>query len=276
MANEMTLEDKVGEALLRKVDISKTDIPCAIVPRVGQLVGLEGFLEKPMLKRAVVELWDRESFVAYIKNHKLPTSRIFANFVAETPKAECVMDYHGNGEAFWGLHRADLVMKNSKDWLLWMSHNKKRFGQRDFAEFIEENLHAFSQPSAAEMLEVVRDFKACTKAVFSSEVSEDNGDVVFHFEQKTSPEKTKRGKLEVPERFAIKIPVFEGEPAVEIEAWLRYDITEGVLTFRYVLKQPEKAREEEATRILAEIKKATDIPILTGTLISMPSPKDEL
>lgn len=246
----------------------KGKAPFMLVPDGVRVEDLEQYLDKPIATRATVKHTKVTSFVDYVNEHKVDASRIFARFTSDRFTLNAVIDYHEPlGIAARGLHTAELAMQYSDQWKLWRANSGKMMRQNLFADFIEENVDDFTQPKAAEMLEVVRDFRATRKATFGSVVNAANGDHQFAYTIETTPQKTTRSNLEVPEAFEIAVPVFDGEDTCAVKAWLRYDIsTEGHLALQYKLCNPEKILRAEGERILADIKERTSIIIYDGNV----------
>lgn len=74
------------------------------------------------------------------------------------------------------------------------------------------------------------------------------------------------GKLSIPEKFEISIPVFKGldSKRYTIEARFRYRLSSGTLTLRYDLVRPARVVENAFKSMLAEIQKASKTVVLFG------------
>jgi uncharacterized protein YfdQ (DUF2303 family) len=176
-----------------------------------------------------------------------------------------VLDYHGAlaGSPRWGEHRVDFTMRHSKEWLAWKSVDGKRMPQMEFAEFIEDNAPDIVDPSAATMIEVARDLRAKSEVDFGSTVQMQNGSVRFRYSEQTKGT-FGSGDIDVPEQFAISIPVYLGCDRVKVTARLRYRINSGKLTFWFNLLRAEAIEREAFYAARGAIEKALKITVIDG------------
>jgi uncharacterized protein YfdQ (DUF2303 family) len=183
---------------------------------------------------ANVKLSDAASFCKYFDLYRDDRSRIFADPV--TTSFQAVLDYHGAGERRpeFLSHKANLVMTKDERWRIWAGKSGTVFGQNEFAEFIEDHVSDIIEPSGADMLEIARDLKASIGGSFEARVVAKSGSVQMRYTE-TVDAKIGTGSVEVPDNFRIRIPVFYGEEPVEISVKLRFRISQGVLSFHYVL-----------------------------------------
>ena len=75
---------------------------------------------------------------------------------------------------------------------------------------------------------------------------------------------TTRGSLQLPLSFTIYIPIYFGEPPVEIQAFLRKKIDDGSLKIGYALNRVENKRQEEFHRIVDTIVNAVSLSTVYG------------
>ena len=210
------LDLKELKALVREADLDIRTVddggkPFILLPDAMAVKDMEFLLPQPLRKKVNVSIGRQASFVDYVNEHKGAWSRIFAALDDSTCEIVCVIDYHEpNGIPAWREHVVSYTLRSAREWKEWVAMDNKRMTQQEFAEFIEEHVSDFETPKAAVMLELVRDFKATKKAVFESGVNLVNGDVRSTYSQETTPAKTTKANLDVPETFEISIPCFEG------------------------------------------------------------------
>jgi len=233
------LGQKIGQP------IDKEIIHYAIVPSDCKLESLKAFQYPhgmpPDRIVQTVELRDSESFTAYVNKYADERTAVFAEPTKNSFLA--VLDYHLPGKPEFVSHRAGFKMIYDDRWVAWISNDKKVFSQTDFSEFLEDNALDIYRPDSATMLEVARDLRASTDMNFASKVTPKNGQTQFTYTEQINTT-VGTGNMDVPDVFSIRIPVFFGEKAVEIEARLRFRISNGKLSFFYKLKNPKEVEEQ--------------------------------
>lgn len=220
-------------------------------------------LNAPVRKRAKVLLRDVASFISYWKIHQEPRSVIFADDSVASFTA--VLDYHGGaGEpAGFRHHVATLALQRTVEWATWLGSNGKKMSQADFGLFIEDNTPDIVEPSAAEMLEISREFTAKKDVEFTGGVRLQSGQHAINYSETVSASVGK-GKIEVPERFKINVPPFVGFGSVTVEARLRYRIEGGKLMLWYDLIRPHKVMESAFHLAVSQISDGCERSVLLG------------
>ena len=127
--------------------------------------------------------------------------------------------------------------------------------QPEFAEFLDDNADDVVKPETARLLEIVRNFKATKAMQFKSAIDDQNGDVKFTFEENTAGAGGKTGRIDIPEKIEIGIPLFVGLPAYRLHARLRYQLAGPVLQFSFALVQPEKSVRDIVTEVVEDFEK---------------------
>lgn len=222
---------------------------------------------KPEYVKQTVSLQRTESLVNYVNRYKLTETTIFADIGAD--RLDAIIDYHGpstgpagNGADFLA-HRANLQLHKDAAWVLWTKIDGQMMSQLDFARFIEENADDISIPSAGELHDAIRDLQAHRKVNFTKAVRTSTDSENFEFAVEN--EARTKGGLELPTRFTLRIPVYFGEPTIEINAFLRWRIEEDSLKLGIALNRPDFIRQEEFQRIAREVGDATERPVIYGT-----------
>jgi uncharacterized protein YfdQ (DUF2303 family) len=194
--------------------------PYVVVPDDAKIESLEKLLRNPTRKRGKPQFQELESWVHYVNKHKDEHTMLFVDtrllaFLA-------VVDHHGKDLAGWSEHVALFTPLKTVEWARWEANNKKKFSQKEFAEFLEENLEQIIKPVGAEVLEVARRLEAQTSVDFTSAVRLDNGNQEFRYEEKTEAKAGEKGAVQVPSVFKLGLALFEGGVAYELTARLRY------------------------------------------------------
>ena len=241
-------------------------VPLAMVPEGCEIEGLERYLPSPTRIRQYVTVATVDSFIGYLDKFAHPTGAIFAN----EPKSQivAVLDYHGmagEAHASWCTHRLTLDLKKSREWHVWRGKHGLSLTQAQFADFLEDNNADIVHPEAASVLEAAMHLEATKTVKFRSALNLDNGATQFTYDE--AVEGKGKGTIKVPSRFTIRIPIMAGQHPTDIEARLRYRISdEGGLTFTYKLANPDKLLEDQFEAICVNIAEETGIVPFMGTL----------
>ncbi|WP_181880886.1 DUF2303 family protein [Crenobacter cavernae] len=253
------------------------DTPFVVVPENYRLEELGHLLPQPTRKTGLTSLHDADSFIAYVNDHKATESRIYADadFESGRIKFVAVLNEHSPGAeadinyAAWRDHRAAFIPRQTPEWKAWLGKNRTKFSQQEFGEFLEYHLPEIVAPDGtrypqpAKLLEFALNLEETKKVKFRSGQRLQNGAVQLEYVEEGDD--ATKGKLEAFESFAIGIAPFFNGSAYQIEAKLRYRITnEGGLTFWYELQRPEKALEDAARDLLEQVQNKTSVPVLFG------------
>jgi uncharacterized protein YfdQ (DUF2303 family) len=277
------------------VDIGKSVRQAAIVADGRTLLSLkpllDEYLEKPERRKGTVVAKDMASFVAIIRRFKSEASVGFADPAGGgkeggvPPSLMAVFDYHPAGgestKADWLLHRAHYVPALSDEYLAWKAKNGAFMSQQDFASFIEERITDVSSATLTELQEKFAELMQGTFATPSELVTLSRGleinvggtvknavrtssgeiSVVFnqaHTDAANQP-------IKVPNLFQIAIPVFYGGAAYRVNAWLRYRVNGGAITWGYQLVRPDIVFKDAFDEIVAKVREDTGVPVYVGT-----------
>lgn len=178
----------------------------------------------PPLIAQGVTLQSLDSLVGYANRFKTDDTLLFADIKASSIHA--ALDYHGPGKAAHLRHSAHMALPFSEEWKTWTEANGKLVSQLQFARFLEENAGDIVAPSGADLLEVCRDIQAVRKVDFTKAVRTASDNESFEYVDETTAT-TRKGNVEIPTKFKLEIPVYFGEAAVSLFAFLRWNLVEG-------------------------------------------------
>jgi uncharacterized protein YfdQ (DUF2303 family) len=207
--------------------------------------------------------YDVGSFCAYVNVFKGEGVRLFAmpSYLGARPHVTAIFDYHRPGSPDHSAHAATLHLRHSEEWQTWTA--AETFSQADFAEFIEERRRDITNPTAAELLDMVRQFKASRKVEFDSVLVQDNGDIRVTYDENTEA-KGKAAGVAVPAEMKLGIPVyFQGE-RFEVPVFLRYRLGTGKVSFAIKLDRPDYVENAAFECVLSEIAEATELTAHIG------------
>jgi len=243
----------------------------AIVPDGYALHDLEKYRGAPRRVRAKPTLLTEESFVDYVRQFSGGGSRIYANINGKPAQFVAVLDDNAGACApAFREHVATYRVEHSRQWDIWCAYDGKQMPQEKFAEFMEDNnSDVFDDngnlPSQAMMRDVSRDLQAKTHVTFDSRVKLDDGSHVFAYAETISGT-VKNGQLQVPERFAIAIPIFKGGSLYVLHARLRYRVTKDGLTMGYALIEADNLSDKILAEMMARIASSTQVMTVAGAV----------
>lgn len=239
------------------------------VPDTHHLVTFEADPVAPRRRSGIYRVRDLPSFVQFFGKHAGPNAEIYADLDQNVITA--VLNAPGGGDdTSYNDHRLVLDLRPSRQYKAWTELEKKELvPQAGFAQFIEDHSLDIVEPSSAELLQVARTIKA-TKAVdFEAGVDLVNGAVVFKYAETIGAKAGHKGEMEIPERIAIGIPLWDGGTLYKVTARLRYRITKDGLYLGIRLDQIEDSLDDGFSEYIGAISKV----LTDGQLIlSGPSP----
>jgi hypothetical protein len=255
-------------------------MPFLVTPD-SKVQSLEHLLAKPTTITESIEVADVASFAAYFDRFAESSATILGTHDETALEDPCrimaVLDYHTEPrkpvkegpEALsavpsWCNHRVELQAKVSEDFRLWAAHSGRLSRQRDFAEFIECNLHCIVQPAAAELLEVVTSLEATQNVEFKSAERLQDGSRQFRYEHTTKAKAGQQGSLEIPGTITLALPVFAYQDPVEVTALFRYRIEEDGLRLGYLIPRLDRVKQAGFEAICDEVNAATGRSLLRG------------
>lgn len=222
--------------------------------------------EAPPRKAGTVKLTDVASFCEYWSRQAEQTSYVYgaiqpAQFVA-------VFNEHGATPG-WRDHRAVFTLTHSKEWELWMKHNRQPFdGNEAFAMWLEDNLVDIIDPDPAKFMDIALNFRVRQGQTFGKAIRLQDGNIDFTYTNTVEGgAQNEAGKLTVPEEITISIPVWSGLNAesYRVKARFRYKLVSGALQIRYELIRPHKVVEQAFAHTLDNIERLTKAKVLFGS-----------
>ncbi|TXH43749.1 MAG: DUF2303 family protein [Desulfurellales bacterium] len=236
-----------------------------------QKIDKENLLLNPYRKKGQINLTDCASFIDYINRHKiadLTSIYCTADYAQSKIEFTAVINDHGGdlNDQQWRDYRAVYAPDFSEEWSRWSEKNGGHQTQVEFATFIEDNLNDIATapgfPSGKDLYEMALCFEANQDKTLKSKIRLQSGAIEFALAEKDDVQTIE--KMRMFERIAIGIPVFWGGTAYQIEARLKYRITQGALKFWYELIRADKVIEDATKTMIERIKTETAVPIYFG------------
>ena len=244
--------------------------PYALVPTDYRVLDLEHVMPAPIRKRGAIVTSDSPSFIAYLLKHcDADGSVIYAEIDSEASKCNllAVLNDHCNMAPQWRDHTCAFSPKQAVEWGRWLSKNKVKMSQSDFATWLEDNLPDIAtvptMPNGAEILAMALAFEANSDKRLRSKVNLQSGGFTFEFVDKEND--ATRSTMQVFERFTIGIPVFDGSTsAYPLEARLKYRENSGTVSFWYELIRPDRVFKTAVSDEVNSIIEKTGLLVVSG------------
>lgn len=263
--------DSAAEVLRHLIERSQAPIiidranPRILVPNGCSVVEVPNTMLNPVRKTAKRTFTDAESFCDYVNEQKLPQTRIYSPTATEFL---AVFDHHQTeantpdsveSKAGFGEHTAKLTLTHTPEWKTWSGKSTNRFSQRDFAVFIEDNQDDVTRPGSAELIDLIRTFRATSNAEFSSDVEDREGNSALSYVQQLKTKAGVKGDMEIPNDFDILVSPYEGGDKFTLKARLRFCVENGRLVLWYELVKLDRFLNNSVKQIAAAIHEATAI-----------------
>jgi hypothetical protein len=226
---------------------------------------------------ATVLVHDQASFIAYINRYKTEATQLFAEpgfLSGGSAKMQAILDYHraaANGEmkdkdnkkvtqANHTAHVANFVPRYSEAWTRWQAATKEPMEQAELAEFIEENRADIVDPSAAQMLDIVRTFKVKKDSEYDSLTYQADGAVKLHYSERVQ----QQGSTLFPEKLAIGIPVYFRGEVFKVGVFARFKLGGGKVRFQLKLDRDDVIEDEAFKAMIETVTGAVGIGAYLG------------
>lgn len=257
-------------------DITKVDPDGWAVPLVikadGTITAVEQYGSRPVMIRQDVTLHDTVSFADYVNRFKDSNTVVFGDQIALSFGA--VLDYHeapypeASADARWCRHRAIVTLLQTDEWKDWTSKHGKEMNQTDFSAWFEDRIPDIKTPDSAVIIEMARKFEAKKDVSYNGRIDPDTGSVALRYDETVSGVQ-REGSVAVVRKFVLEIVPFLGAEKVEVEARIRWRVTDGELLLRYELIRHKQVLEA-AFRAEFDDVKATipGVTILAGPIPS--------
>jgi uncharacterized protein YfdQ (DUF2303 family) len=221
-------------------------------------------LSTPRYIHQAVTVQALDSLVEYVNVFKTPNTMLFADIMANSITA--LIDYHGRDQKAQNVaHRVTMALPYSEEWKLWTSIDGKMMGQLEFARFLEENHPDIAQPNAAELIEMARDLHAARNIKFTKVVRTDSDNENFTAEDTTTlGSRSSGGGIELPRQFTVRIPVYFGEEAIDMSAFLRWKVGDEGMQLGIKLWRPEHVRQAMFKQIVVGAAEQTTLTAVFG------------
>lgn len=198
---------------------------------------------------------DLDSLAEYSNIYKAENTRAFLN--ANAPKFRVHFDYHDPAKGRQhDEHVAEFKPMFHPDYQKWGVVLGQAIDQEAYAEFIEDMMHTIAEPSAAVLLDAIKDFEIGTDIRFKKVLNDRTGNASIVYEQEDRELTT-----ELPRNITLVLPLFLGADPVSLGAMVSYRAVGG--TLKFVIKAPgmDKLERDVIEDMAEEFKSRTTIPL---------------
>lgn len=221
----------------------------------------------PVRKRGQYDVRDVASFLAYYEKHAQDTAEIWVAPDCIT----AVLNANGglDGAPAWEDHRLTLKLQFSVEWRRWQTMSGVFYSQQDFATMLDDAVGDIAEPDMATVLEVASSLEAAKQVQFESAFRTDNGQRGFKYIETITARAGQKGQLDIPEKFILRVRVFEGQEPILIPARFRYRLNGDNLKLGIVIDRMPEVVEAA----LADVNAAITESIQKGTVFTGPAPR---
>lgn len=243
----------------------------ALVPEGWRLetVDTSAYGTEPTRSTGTVVVYDAASFLAAVAQRSLEGRPPVAYADESRVALVAILDDDQGDSAGWRQYRIELALRHTPEWQAWKERNDHPMGQEAFAYFVEEHAREFRQPTAADMLELASTIEGTKSAQFKAGVRLKDGTRQVGWAETMDARAGSSGQLGIPDRFLIAVRPFIGSAPFEVEAWLRFRISDGHLQLSYKLDRPDLVEKAVFDDVVGEVIAAGDA---APTILRGPAP----
>lgn len=185
-----------------------------------------------------------------------------------------VLDYHGDarkGDREEAVpqrctHSVTLSCPYDLDYAKWKKIFDEPLSQNDFGNVLEDLVHTIAEPAVADLEEAIDSLRIDKAVRFQSKVNRRNGNVTFVYDEVDSPGQTDSGgTVSLPEEVKIVVSIFQGGPAIQLTAKLRYRLDKGQVKFILVVPGLDAIERDQFRRIAEDVRQVTNTPVFYTT-----------
>ncbi len=227
----------------------------------------------PRRRTGTVQLGSVESLIAYVNHFKAGDDSDAVGFApAEPPGVTVIFDYHASGSASdegaaWCDDRVSFACKLSRQWDLW-TENEGEDGAKNqvaFGDFIEANQVDLASregfATSVEMIAMARNLVVNRGVKHQFEFNKTTGAKVLIVKD----EHDSATSTVIPPKFALSIPIFEGDDKLyPVEALLHMSMESGRPEFTYTLQNKELCLEHALKSLRERVAEGCKIPVFVG------------
>jgi uncharacterized protein YfdQ (DUF2303 family) len=240
------------------------DLKILVTPPGWRTNQLTELLPAPLKIQSEIVVNDVESFSSYLADFvdQGTPPRVFAD--EATKSIVAILDAHQKNKPSHQYHRVTLLMHESPEWEIWKKFCGEYVNKSVFTRFIENNMEQIiGEFSGVKLLEMCRDIRATSgsSAEFKEDLESGQRQLAVSNESGVTAGKS---RIAFPELINVQLRVFKGDIEFDFQARLRWDYTDGQLTFAIDLKDYRIVEELCFLKIAEQVATKTELHVLTG------------
>lgn len=201
---------------------------------------------------------EAKSYSEYINKFKLEDTAIFSD--AERGTMKCVIDYHGKEQAAHCGQVINFLPAKSDQWKAWRNiTDMGTLSQRQFLEFIQENMEDITDPDGATLMDMAANFQGIKKAKFKSGMRLSDNTVQMQWEEEVKEGDGEKGQISFPTELTVGLPVYQGDIAYKMKVFLYYSIDDGQLIFSLKRHRSSSILKDAMAELAKQVEEATGI-----------------
>ncbi|MGH8446486.1 MAG: DUF2303 family protein [Solimonas sp.] len=217
----------------------------------------EDKLPAPARINRTVEAHEIGGFISYVNRFKSDATAQYCTG-DKAPSLLARLDDHQPGKPSHVEHVVKYPCPVTEEWTRWLTMSKKLCGQKEFAEFIEDNIRDIVEPSGSAFLTAVTTFSDSRSVEMKSAQRLSDGMVQFSYTEKEGSAQ----QVQFPTKLQIAVPIFMGvETRYALEARVKYRIKEEQLVLWFELDRPDLVRRAAYTELLEKVEKETALQV---------------
>jgi len=195
-------------------------------------------------------------FISYVNRFKSEKTALYCTS-DKSPSILARLDDHQPSAPSHVEHMARYGCPVTEEWGRWNAKHKANMDQKEFAEFIEDNIRDVAEPTGVEFLSAITNFRDTRQVEFNSAQRLSDGMVQFSYVEKETAQ-----QVRFPTEIKIAVPVFMGlDTLYAVNARVKYRLKEGALTLWYELDRPDLVKREAYEELLTLVETETKLHV---------------
>lgn len=202
-------------------------------------IDLDGYAETPRFHKYHLDVRTARDFIQAVERHATTKdAEIITYLHTDTPPVAQARLTAGSSINPGNPHGGAITLYayTTKEWDSWINKSDMWLTQEDMADFLDRNRAAITNPTAADMLEIVQSMTATVKAEFASANRLANGATVLQWREDIEAKAGKAGQLVIPETITLALQPLETlDTRFKIGARFRFKIADKQLRMMFIL-----------------------------------------
>lgn len=239
---------------------------------------LDALQAAPERKRGNVALDTVEAFTAFVLRHATAATTIWCKVDREKCTASFRAIFNDNNAVEVDAKGADIAVPGWRDftatftparsveWNIWSGADGKAMDQASFATFIDDNLKDIAtvegRPTATQMLAMATNLEISQDKSIKSAVRVQSSGVQVEYVENDDAETIKR--MNVFDRFVLGLAPFWRGAGYQMEARLKYKLSQQKLTLWYELVRPDLVLDDATQSLITQIQESVGRQVFFG------------